>query len=563
MFKGIKTLNHLLRRANQGIVKKELNINMPQSLITILTSLQNKGKMGLIVGGAVRDAILGIEPKDIDVEVYNISYDDLAKVLEPFGKLDFVGKSFGILKLVDKEGNDFDFSIPRRDSKVEDNNNGRGRGFESTFDTDITPKEAASRRDFTINSLGYNPLTSEVYDFFGGLDDLETKTLRATSPAFSEDALRVLRGMQFAARFDLTLDPETAQMASTLKDSQLTKERITGEWMKLFEKGKHPSKVIQFLIDTQWIDKYPELKAIVDLPQEPEWHPEGTVDKHTGFSMDAAAILADQNNISGEDKAVLIMAALTHDFGKATTTKNDIKDGIPRVTSHGHEVESGKLAQTFLESIGIKKDLIAKVVPLAAHHMVHLTFDPKSKKQNIRQIAEMLFPATIEQLQYVIQSDMGGRPPLSNELPNSVKDMIELSKKEDVYNKKITPLITGQELMDNFPIKQGKLIGEALKYVYNLQLQGIVKNKTDAFMEVDKFLKNNLLLLNGNDLISISGKPAGAWIKPILNQVWEAQKNNELKTKDEALNWILPYLSEENEIDSVSSLEENITEEVK
>ena len=170
--------------------------------------LHAAGFRPLIAGGAVRDALLGLEPADIDVEVYGITYDRLAEMLSRRGRADLVGKSFGVVKF---EG--CDFSVPRRDSKI----GAHHRDFLPTFDPSITPREAASRRDFTINAMAYDPVTHEILDFFGGRDDLENRILRATGPAFSEDPLRVLRGMQFACRFNLTLDETaTAELARSI-----------------------------------------------------------------------------------------------------------------------------------------------------------------------------------------------------------------------------------------------------------------------------------------------------------------------------------------------------------
>src|SRR5580704_15232058 len=185
------------------MVDVEMFPTIPSPLEAILRDLDGAGFRALLVGGAVRDALLGLEPKDFDVEVYGISYDRLAGLLAPYGRVDLVGKSFGVVKFFG-----FDFSIPRRESKTGPHH----RDFQTQFDESITPREAASRRDFTINAIAYDPVRDEVLDFFGGQEDLKNRVLRATSEAFREDPLRVLRGMQFACRFDLTLDPATAEV---------------------------------------------------------------------------------------------------------------------------------------------------------------------------------------------------------------------------------------------------------------------------------------------------------------------------------------------------------------
>jgi len=529
------------------IYKIDLHIPIPKTLYNILKALSANNLQALLVGGAVRDAIMGYKPKDMDIEVYGTNYDSLLNILKDFGKTNLVGKSFGIIKLVDNEGNDYDFSLPRRDSLV-GSSMAAGRGFEVEFDPSISPKEAASRRDFTMNALAYDPLRRELHDYFNGLEDIEYRVLRATSPAFAEDPLRVLRGMQFASRFNMTLDPETAELAKTLKNSPLVKERIVGEWMKAFIKGKHPSKIIQYLIDTEWIDNYPELKEIVDVPQDPIHHPEGTVDVHTSLVMDAAARIADDANIQGEDRAVLIIAAMCHDLGKATTTElvYDEELGREKVTAHGHHTESARLAQDLLDRIGIKKSIIDQVIPLVEHHMDHVWYDSKSKQNNVRQIAEALFPATIEQLEYVIRADIAGRISPSTKIPEKLEQIIEDAKNEDVYLGKMLPLLRGRDIINIFNLPSGKIIGDVLGFIYNKQLEGTIKTKEEAIDVANKYLRQRLLLIDGNDIVNIIGKPGPA-VGRLLEETWQAQLNKQFNTRDEALTWLELRLNETSE----------------
>lgn len=537
-----------------------LNIPLSQQLETILHELNTAGYPTLIVGGAVRDAYLGYIPKDIDIEVYNVSYDTLLDILKEFGSTDIVGKSFGVVKFRDGMGNDYDFSIPRRDSKVTDTALGRGRGFTSEFDISITPEEAASRRDFTINSLAYNPITHELFDFFGGLNDLHNGILRATSPAFTEDPLRALRGMQFAARFNLDVDPETAEMIRSIKDEPLVKERISGEWMKLFTKGKYPSKGIQYLIDTGWIENYPELKNIVGIPQDPEHHPEGTVEKHTELVVDAAAKIADEANLPEQDRAVLIMAALTHDFGKAITTQFD--EEKEKYTAYGHDQESVALATNFMNSIGAPKDLLKQVLPLVGGHMKYIQYDPKSKINNVRQLAEDLFPATIQQLEYLVRSDIYGRD-VERDLPEKAQRLFEDARQENLYGGKITPYIRARDILEQYPfVESGKILGDIYQELYAAQLQGLLSGEEDAWQKADKLVRRNFLVVNGNDVMEILGV-SGPDVGQILNEVWELQKSGEITSREGALSWLQNRntrditLAQINTIDELIRIAEN------
>ncbi len=161
----------------------------------------------------------------------------------------------------------WDFSIPRRESKTGPHH----RDFHTTFDPSITPREAASRRDFTINAIGYDPIRDEVLDFFGGEEDLRNRVLRATSSAFKEDPLRVLRGMQFACRFDLAIDPETADLSRSIADEYrtLAVERVAEEFMKWAVKSAHPGRIAGYLKATGWDVHFPEISALAGTSPGP------------------------------------------------------------------------------------------------------------------------------------------------------------------------------------------------------------------------------------------------------------------------------------------------------
>lgn len=245
----------------------DLPIDIPASVIDVLKAIRDEGGLGIVVGGAVRDAILGKPSKDIDIEVYNIPSDKLFSVLGNFGKVNAVGKSFGVYKL--KIGpTEIDFSLPRKDRKI-----GTGhRGFEVDVDHTLSYKDAAKRRDFTINTLGYDPLTKTVYDPHGGMDDLKSGVIRMTDPeAFKEDPLRVLRMAQFAARFGFDVDPETVAHAKVAPELEtLPKERLFEEFKKALLRAKRPGTFVHALARSHALERIvPELhgkdNAVADL----------------------------------------------------------------------------------------------------------------------------------------------------------------------------------------------------------------------------------------------------------------------------------------------------------
>lgn len=462
-----------------NITSQKLDIPVSDTLTKILGSVQEKGHRGLIVGGAVRDALMGEKPKDIDVEVYGPGYEELSSILAEHGKVNIVGKNFGVIKLTDADGQDYDFSLPRTDNK-----NGVGhKDFDVSVNPALTPKEAASRRDFTINSMAYDPLNGELHDYFGGQQDLENKVLRHTSEAFAEDPLRVLRGMQFASRFGMTVDPQTAKLSESISDEfpTIPKERISEEFMKLATKGKEPGRAIQYLADTGWSKNFPELHALHSTPQDPEWHPEGNVAVHTGHAMDAAARIADREGLTGDDRAVVVLGAMAHDLGKATHTQTEGE----RITSHGHDRAGGPLARSLMERIGIKPDITDRVVPIVESHMQHINFTPESQPRAVRRLADRVHPASLRELGLVMEADHSGRPPLPGGVPEGAQHMLRLAEESQVTHEKSKPIIQGRHVMPYFD-EPGKHIGDVVKAAYQAQLDGEFSTPDQA----DTWLKN-------------------------------------------------------------------------
>src|SRR5476651_2605496 len=221
-------------------------MHLPPEFLAVLDAVRRVGRPRL-VGGCVRDWLLGLEPKDFDIEVPGVTFEELHRALVPFGATDVVGRSFGVIKLR-LGGTEYDFSLPRRESKT-----GAGhRGFAVAPDPELGDAEAAARRDFTLNAIAWDPFTGTLIDPHGGERDLRARVLRHTGPAFSEDPLRVLRAMQLAARFDLTLAPETAVLCRSIADTfaELPVERVWGEWDKWATKAAKPSRGLAVLKDT-------------------------------------------------------------------------------------------------------------------------------------------------------------------------------------------------------------------------------------------------------------------------------------------------------------------------
>jgi len=441
-----------------------MNSSFPPALLEILTKTPEL-KGAFLVGGCVRDWLLGIPNNDFDIEVFDCSYEQLSRGLARWGRVDLVGRSFGVVKL-SIPGHTFDFSLPRRDSKI-----GSGhKGFEIQFDQSLTPKEAAARRDFTLNSMMYDPREDRILDFFNGQSDLNAKILRHTSGAFPEDPLRVLRGMQFAGRFSLTAAPETIALSRKIKGAQgeLAKERIREEWFKWAEKSVTPSLGIHFLNQTEWIEYYPELAAIRGVPQDAQWHPEGDVFVHTLHVCDALVRLPEWQRAEASEQIVLMLAILCHDFGKAVSTSEQVKEGRTRIVSPGHEHAGVPLAEGFLERIDAPVAVRERVIPLVYNHMAH--FEAVSDRA-IRRLAKRLEPESIQSLVTVMTADAYGRPPRPAVVPETVIAIAEKARELAVHEEPPEAILMGRHLIERGYLP-GPGLGIILKAAYEAQLAG-------------------------------------------------------------------------------------------
>ena len=383
-------------------------MRLPTDLRLVLEAIRPVARPRL-AGGCVRDWLLGLEPKDFDIEVQGTTFDGLHAILSPFGSTDVVGRSFGVIKLRLGEI-EYDFSLPRRESKI---GNGH-RGFAVTPDPLLSDADAAARRDFTINSITYDPFTGEIFDPHGGQRDLSNRILRHTSPAFTEDPLRVLRAFQFAARFDLTLAPETTALCRSILNTyhELPVERVWGEWDKWATQAIRPSRGLAVLEETGWLVHFPEIAALCNCPQDPEWHPEGDVLTHTAHCCDALVKLPEWQKSPPTRRRILLFAVLAHDFGKPATTAQSEHQGRLRWRSLGHESAGGPLADNFLRRIGSPLSIVEAVRPLVVHHLAHHHGSGDFTDSHVRRLARKLHPSTIDDLCAVMAADSLGRPPL-------------------------------------------------------------------------------------------------------------------------------------------------------
>lgn len=436
----------------------------------------------MLVGGCVRDRLMGIESKDWDLEIYGIEPQKLREILDGFGKVDAVGEAFTVYKI----GSDLDVALPRRERKT-----GRGhRGFIVEGDKDMSFAEAAKRRDFTINAIMQDALTGEIIDVYNGQADIKNKILRVVSKeTFAEDSLRVLRAAQFAARFEFDIEAETVEICRAIDVTDLPRERIWGEFEKLLLKSAKPSIGLQWLYDLGVVEQlFPAMKALVGVPQQKEWHPEGDVDVHTLMVVDEARKLID--DLPYAKQVTVMLAAVCHDFGKPATTK--FFDGKWR--SHAHDEAGVEPTISFLNTLGIYTldgyDVREQVIQLVRYHLLPGMFYKSPPGDGaFRRLARKVEP---DLLYRVSKADSLGRNP--EWLPKEewfdskaqewfIGRVRELSVEETAPK----PILMGRHLIE-LGLKPSAQFKQILDAVYEKQLDGKIANLEEAIAAAEKII---------------------------------------------------------------------------
>lgn len=459
---------------------------LPSGLVRLLGALRAEGGKPYVVGGAVRDGILGLPFKDYDVEVFGLPADRLEPLLAAHGRVDKVGQAFRVYKLsgVDGVEGSVDVALPRRDSKV-----GPGhRGIAVEGDPGLSVEEAARRRDFTMNAMLLDPARGEILDPWGGRRDLQARLLRAVdSRTFGEDPLRALRAVQLCARYELEVEPATAALCASMPLAELPAERVFGEIEKLLLKARRPSIGLGLLKAWGMLPAVaPELLPLETTPQDPGWHPEGDVWTHTLQVVDEAARLRDELGDDRPRQLAVMLGALCHDLGKPETTR--FEDG--RIRSLGHEEAGLPPTRSLLDRWNVHGllgyDVRAQVLGLVAHHLKPgQLYDERDRVGDgaIRRLARKCEP---DLLYRVAKADCLGRRPGAFET-TAMDWFRERVRQLDVAVRPPEPLLKGRDLLA-LGVPPGPDLGRVLRAVYERQLDGAVTTLEEARAEARRIL---------------------------------------------------------------------------
>ena len=434
----------------------------------IARAVRDAGGRALIVGGWVRDRLMGRDTTDIDLEVFKLPAEGVRHVLESFGSVEAVGESFQVYKL-----GAIDVALPRRDSKA-----GRGhKGFLVVGDPEMSIVDAARRRDFTVNAISWDPLDNEYLDPFDGRADIERRLLRVVDPAtFGDDSLRVLRAIQFAARLEFALDEPAKAECRAIPLDDLPAERIWGEFEKLLF-APRPSIGFALALELGIVERlWPELQALVGCQQEFEWHPEGDVWVHTLQVIDEAR--ARLEGLSRPEQLAIMLGAVCHDLGKPATTA--FIDG--RIRSMDHEEQGVAPASSFLDRLNVHSfdgyDVRKQVLGITAQHLKPGSWFKVRDEVGDGAFRRLAQKVDLELLARVAKSDCEGRKP--GHFDCSAMDwFVERARLLGVEHRPPTPILLGRHLLQ-LGLKPGPRVGEILKAIYEKQMDGTVTTLDEA-----------------------------------------------------------------------------------
>ncbi len=439
----------------------------------------------MLVGGVVRDFLMyssafsSLEKcifSDVDIEVFGLSVMALESVLHPF-RADFVGRSFGVYKL--RVGQfSVDVSMPRRER-----HNGLAHN-DVVVDTDseMSFAEAASRRDFTINAMGFDWISEQFLDPFDGRGDMSRRVIRHVGPVFSEDPLRVFRAARFAARFEFEVANETVHLCQKMNLTSLSRERVWEELVRLF--AYDAGLGLYWYRRLGCLSWYPELDALVGVPQDPNHHPEGDVWRHTCLALSTMRQIA----VPLDDRLCFGLSVLCHDLGKSVTTA--FRSG--RWRALGHEGVGGALARKMLSRIGCPRLMQTSVVSLVKAHMAPMQLYAVAQMGRVSDAAiqRLACRVSIEKLAWLATADHNGRGRDFEPDPPAVGWLRRRAQELSVYHAPPKALLGGRDLL-SLGVVQGPVIGVLLTRLFAAQLRGAFATKEEAVGYAQRLVRKN------------------------------------------------------------------------
>lgn len=475
-------ISSLIQRSLQDIHKK-----YPMLAVIVADVVSLKGTV-FLVGGAVRDIVLELPIKDLDIEVHGLVVEQLEKLLKKYGVVNYVGKSFGVFRLV---GLDIDWSMPRIDQA--------GRKPKVTIEPNLSLHEAFARRDLTMNAMGINLYTQEFIDPFNGLEDITLKQLRTPNPLFFiQDPLRFYRVMQFIGRFEFFPDDKLTLLCKTMNLEHISKERISTEFYKLLLKSHRPSLGIRWIFSLGRVQElFPAIGKLVGVPQDSQWHPEGDVFEHSMQAVDSAAFLCATDYFlqDNKHKFILLAASLCHDFGKAETTRI-VEE---KIRSIGHEIVGASIATKFLKELCYPSDIIESIKKLIRYHMIPVQLiRQRSSNAAFKKLAFKLAPqTTMHMLSFLCYADKRARNgessvPLYDKVYVEIEEFITKSKQLAIFDCREQPILKGVDVIQF--IQSGPLIGQLLKRAYVYQMKHGIQEKNLMILWLKNELKNQSVL---------------------------------------------------------------------
>ena len=457
-------------------------------------SVREAGGRAMLVGGTVRDRLLGIESKDFDIEVYGLEPARLRTILETLGHVNTVGEHFSVYKLVfyrpsprtepseDSASQvrfEIDVSLPRRESK-----SGRGhRGFVIEGDASMSFEEAARRRDFTINAILYDPLTDETIDPYGGREDLARRLLRAVAAdTFIEDSLRVLRAVQLAARFEMTIDPATAELCRSIDLSDLPRERVWVEMEKLLTLAEHPSIGLQAALELGVLSQlFPEIRLLVGCHPEEGGHPSEDAFTHTNHSLDEAAKLA--ADLSKPKRITIMLATLCHDLAEP------IASAAAGLAPSEYDKAVVEQTRSILNRLGLHGsggyDARSQVLALVREHRKPREFyrhRDTTSEGDFRRLSQRVDMDLLYRVSTACSRARGSASSCVAE-----EWFIERARALGVEHGPPPPLLQGRHLIEA-GFEPGPQMGKLLRRVYELQLDGKVTTSDEALAAAHRMI---------------------------------------------------------------------------